>query len=333
MKKSVISTFTIVTIGLLLNISSCTKPSFVELFKNGAKEIAVFSSFDSMNMYNAVWVSAMQKADNLDSSYRISMNASFKDTITKIPVSFTSVSINARTVLPGADHQFSFVYSGTNLTEGLNLYGTNVKVKIVGATSTDTLTRLVYMPKRIVHFTKEVPIYKLDVANNLTVKWATDPACTWGYVGIRLIYNAEESQYMRGGATTFASGLPSVDTALTYVVPDNGSYTINKTDLQVFKSNSIVRFQMVRGTEVVAVLPVSQKRVFIFATSAAYSSTMTVSCSAIWQNTGVVSCEKDDSGNNTGNQLVQQKDVSTCSATYGQLRNSVVFNKTACPLH
>jgi len=56
------------------------------------------------------------------------------------------------------------------------------------------------------------------------------------------------------------------------------------------------------------------------------------SAPAYWQPTGVVSCQKDASGNNTGYQLVEEKDVAPCSLTYTSTRTKLVYNPSACPL-
>jgi hypothetical protein len=52
-----------------------------------------------------------------------------------------------------------------------------------------------------------------------------------------------------------------------------------------------------------------------------------------WQNTSTpLTCQKDASNQNTGNQLQEQRDINPCSSTYNTLRNITIANTSACPL-
>jgi hypothetical protein len=183
------------------------------------------------------------------------------------------------------------------------------------------------VPKKVLRYTSDFPLGQLNIASNLTLNWTPDPACTWGNIAIKIFYKGVESRFLSD------STLSSYDTTLSYIVPDNGSYTISSTDLQKLKRNSLVTLTIGRGSQIQAVLPVSLKRVFYYATSAVSTYTLTLKCTANWQNTGLTQCQVNGSGFNTGYQLVQQKDVSPCSPTYNLLQwVTGSYNVSACPL-
>ncbi len=313
----------------LLNSSSCEKIELRKVDLNNIKEFSVLTAGDSSTIYSYVWLNGNQVISALDSNFRISAMAAFTDTITRNLVPMNGLVINTRSVIPNPDHTYSFNYSDTAayLQEGLNLYGTNVKVKITGSSSADTITKTIYMPKKVLRYTTDFPLGQLNIGSNLTLNWTPDPACTWGNVSIKIYYKSVESRFLSD------STLSANDTTLSYIVADNGSYTISSADLQKLKRNSLVTLEMGRGSQIQAVLPVSLKRVFYYATSAVSTYTLTLICTANWQNTGLTQCQVNGSGFNTGYQLVQQKDLSTCSPTYNQTRwITGSYNLSACPL-
>lgn len=319
------------SILILFKLESCDK---VQLrtgdFAMKKNMMTILGVSDTVNMYNYIWIANDKLITPNDSGFRISASATFIDSITDQIVSVNSLSINSRTLVKNTDNSYSFIYSDSvtgALQEGKNLYGTNVKIKIAGSTTADSLTQTLYMPKRVFSSISDYPSGQIDISNNLTLKWISDPACSWGNVAIKIWYNAGRSRFLSD------STLPATDTVLSYIVPDNGSYTISLGDLQKLKVNSLVTFSIGRGSTSIAVLPISKKRVFYFTTSSVSSFPQKLICSANWQNTGATQCQVDVNGFNTGYQLVQQKDLSTCSPTYNQTKwVTGSYNVSACPL-
>jgi hypothetical protein len=255
-----------------LNIFACTKtPLRYEEFKNVAKDLSILVSTDSPTLYNYVWICNQQLASSLDSNYLISATAGFTDSVTLNQVPIIGLSINART-LTANNLTYTFDYSDTAayLQEGLNLYGTNVKVKITGSSASDTVTTLIYMPKKLLIKSSDVPSGNQVILNNLTLKWTPDPLCTWGNVGIKVDYNGTMNQAING--TSFSGK----DTSLNYTAEDNGNFTISTNDLQKFKVGSIITVTFGRGSNVSAVLPISKKTIFYYATSSVQSSYITL---------------------------------------------------------
>ncbi len=319
-----------VSVLILVKLESCDKvqlkPVNLEVQKNMMTMLGIG---DSVNMYNYVWIANDKLINPNDSGFTIAAMAAFIDSTTNQIISVNSLSINARTLTSNTDKSYNFRYSDSAtgaLQEGKNLYGTNVKIKIAGTTTADTVTQSLYMPKRVFSAITDYP-GQIDISTNLTLKWIADPACTWGNVAIKIWYNAGRSRYLND------STLSAKDTVLSYTVPDNGSYTISSSDLQKLRANSIVTFSLGRGSTAISVLPISKKRIFYYTSSSVSSGPITLICSANWQNTGLTQCQVNSSGFNTGYQLVQQKDLSTCSPTYNQTRwITGSYNVSACPL-
>jgi hypothetical protein len=226
---------------------------------------------DSANVYNCVWLIGNQVVSPVaDSAQQVSITATFTDSITKKVVGIKGLSVNTRTLTQNPDSTFYFGYSDSSayLTEGLNLYGTNVAIKITGSSLADTVTQSIYQPKKV--YGTSFPTGQINTAKNLALNWTPDAGNAWGNVVIKLWYNSSASRFLND------STLPAKDTALTYTVPDNGSYTIDSTDLKRLKPHSYVTLSLGRGSEVSAVLPVSRRRVFYFATASETSTPVTL---------------------------------------------------------
>jgi hypothetical protein len=157
-------------------------------------------------------------------------------------------------------YSFDFVQQAS-LSDGLALYGTNVPITIRGVSDLDTVTKTVYMPKRIVQTFADFPD-AINVSQNLTLKWVTDPNNRWGNVIIQVYYYEKLSHESD-------STLPAHINTLEFTVPDDGSHTIVADDLKVFPPKSYIGLSIARGTQSVSVLPISKKRIFYFSNCSA----------------------------------------------------------------
>jgi hypothetical protein len=226
---------------------------------------------DSANIYNCIWLDGNQVVSPAaDSAEQVAFTATFTDSITNRVVGIKGLSVNSRTLSPNADSTFYFGYSDSSafLQEGLNLYATNVNIKITGSSLSDTVTQSIYMPKKV--YGTGFPAGQINIAKNLALNWTPDVGNAWGNVVIKIWYNAAASRFLND------STLPATDTTLTYTVPDNGSYTIDSTDLKRLKKNSYVTMSLGRGSEASAILPISKRRVFYFATASETSTPITL---------------------------------------------------------
>jgi hypothetical protein len=260
-----------------LNLLSCTKLDIRDQVNMAKKNMmTILSTTDSTNINSFFWLCGDQLLGAKDSSFRISALATFTDSVTHLPVGINGIILNSRNLNQQSDHSLSFMYSDTAayLQEGLDIFGTTVKVKITGSSPADTVTRLIYMPKKVVRNVADFPLGKLDIANNLTLNWTPDPSCTWGNVAIEIFYNAAKSRFLNDPT------LPASDTTFSYIVPDNGTYTIPSSDLRRLKVRSIVSISLGRGSILQAVLPISARRVFYYATSSVSTYPLDVESSA-----------------------------------------------------
>ena len=274
MKKAILSICLLLSIVFAVYLISCTK-SQVEFQQPGSpgKLASLLFSTDSPTIYNYVSLSNDQIVRPQDSGFRMSVTAAFTDSITGQISTMSSVMINNRSLSANTSHSYSFAYSdsGNNaIQEGKNLYGTNVNIKVTGTSASDTITQMIYMPKRVFKTLADFPYGPIDISKSLTLNWTPDPACTWGKIGIQIMYNATVSRFMHDAT------LPPNDTTVIYIVPDNGSYTISSTELQRFKPNSIINISIGRGSILAAVLPISKKRIFYYATSSLSSLSLTL---------------------------------------------------------
>jgi hypothetical protein len=259
---------------LIVHLTSCSKVQ--EEFQglgSPTKLVSFMLSDDTVNIYNYVWLSNDKLVRPRDSGISMSVVAAFTDSVTGQIATMSGVSINNRTLIPNSSHSYSFEYSDSAnnaIQEGKNLYGTNVSIKITGSSAADTATRMIYMPKRVFNTSVGFPSGTVDISQPLVLNWLTDPSCSWGNVGIQIYYNAAASRFMHDPT------LPATDTTFTYIVPDNGSYTLSTTQLQKFRVNSLITITLGRGSTLSAVLPVSKKRIFYYATSTMKSSPITL---------------------------------------------------------
>ena len=214
-------------------------------------------------VYNYVLLSANQVTNRSDTSdYHISVNAAFIDSNTNQLAGISDLTVNERNISRGVDSTYNFGYDDTAyLQEGISLFGTNVTVRIKGKTDDDTINSTVYLPKRLVRVVSDFPDI-LDLSRDLTLTWDPDPLNLWRQVIVQIYYYPNLSHYSD-------STLPSDIKPLNFTVPDNGRYSISTADLQRFPGKSFVGISIARGTQNVAMLPISLKRVYIFSSSSA----------------------------------------------------------------
>ena len=257
---------------ILWNAISCSKvPLDVKEPNNVKKAYTMLLSPDSPPIYNYVWVSNTQMASAVDSSYIIGATAGFSDSVTKNPKAILGLSINGRSLNP-SNLTYTFDYSDTlaYLQEGINFYGNNINIKVTGTTPADTVSKFIYMPKKLLMKAADVPSGNFIISHNMVLQWTPDPLCTWGNIGIRLDYDGALNQLLNG------ANFSGNDVSISYTVPDNGTYTISAADLQRFQVRSTITITFARGTVNSAVLPVSKMRVFYFATSSVQSTDITL---------------------------------------------------------
>jgi hypothetical protein len=244
--------------------SSATKYAFQQ----------VTGGTDSVNIYNCVWLVGDQIVSAAaDSAQHIAVTAAFTDSGINRVVGVRGFSINGMSLGYNArDSTFYFDYSDSvaYLQEGLDLYGTDVQMKITGSGPGDTVTQAVYMPKMVNSGGGSFPVGQINIANNLPLSWTPDAGNASGNVYIKIWYNAKMSRILND------STLPATDTVLTYTVPDNGAYTIDSSDLMKLRPNSYVTMSLGRGSQATAVLPVSGRKVFYYATSSESSGPITL---------------------------------------------------------
>jgi hypothetical protein len=249
---------------LLLEIFSCTKVE--EITKANRSSVFDFLTSDSISVNNYVLIKADQGVDLLDSSFYIRAMGAFIDSTTHRESKITDLTINGVTIPKNtADSARNYYYSGTNLAQGIALYGSNVKIKIAGSTLADTVTRNVYMPKKVLKLVKNFPNQILLTSNGYTIQWSKDSLTSWNNIVIQVEYIPTLSKLYNPSA-------PNDVTPLMYIVPDNGSYTIPAGALNVFPNNSYVRISVGRGSMTSAQLPVSHKTVYFYTISSATTS-------------------------------------------------------------
>lgn len=210
--------------------------------------------------YNLVFLSSLQVVYQYDSFFSTKLQAAFQDSLTGNKKS-VKLYLNGTLMSPTSDSLYNNIL---NDSTGTIYPGTAVSVKIQGTTTADTLTKSVYIPKKMVQKTADYPSAFFDFGSNFIVKWKTDTYTPGDTVIIMVSYLPTESRYR-------VSSLPSDISPLIYMVPDNGSYTISQSALSVFPKNAYIQIELGRGAQVSGTLPISHTRIQYFGISQAYT--------------------------------------------------------------
>jgi len=218
---------------------------------------------DNPVVYNYVLINATQVVNKVDSNdFHIGVAAAFLDSNSNKITSIGDLIVNNKPISRNVDSTYSFDYTEqASLNDGLALYGTNVPISIRGVSDLDTVTKTVYLPKKLVQTFTDFPD-AINSSQNLTLKWVPDQNNPWGNVIIQIYYYEVLSH-------ASDSTLPDHINTVEFTVPDNGSHTILSTELKMFPVKSYIGISIARGTQSVSVLPISKKRIFYFSNSSA----------------------------------------------------------------
>jgi hypothetical protein len=256
MKKILI----ILTLGYFL-IGCKKNDNVIDKFQSPVSWMAsnIFSNSDSA--YNWVVIYSNQSIYKYDSSFTTRLLASFMDSATNKPAGVNSLYLNGTLMTRNADSTYSNLLSDSS---GVSYPAHTVNIKIRGTTVNDTLTKSIYIPKKMILKTADYPFAYFDAYSNFTVKWSTDSYSPGDSVVIFISYLPNESIYRH-------PGLPTNINPLLYVVPDNGSFTISSSALSVFPLHSVIQIEIGRGTQVIATLPVSHRKIQYYGVSEAFT--------------------------------------------------------------
>src|SRR5262249_16869308 len=110
-------------------------------------------------VYSYVLVNANQVTNKADTNeYHIEIAAAFVDSTSHKVTGIDNLSVNNKVIDRNVDSTYSFDYGQqSSLSEGLALFGTNVSIQIKGVSNDDTVTKSVYLPKKIVHVVSDFP--------------------------------------------------------------------------------------------------------------------------------------------------------------------------------
>src|SRR5262245_5431056 len=103
-------------------------------------------------VYNYVLVSGNQVTNKADTNdYQISVQAAFIDSSTNRLAGVSDLTVNDRNILRASDSTYNFGYNNSPyFQEGLSLFGTYINISIKGDGVEDTVSKTVYLPKKIV---------------------------------------------------------------------------------------------------------------------------------------------------------------------------------------
>src|SRR4030095_7808878 len=211
---------------------------------------------DSSPVYNYFLLRTTQLSDSTDTTVQVQALSTFWDERgNKVPV--ISISVNGRMLGQNSDHSLSLNYidSASLLAEGKAFAGTNFQVRVTGTSASDTSTNLVYEPKKLIEHPKAFLDSPIHVGVKLPVSWVPDTNNPLGTVTIQVVYDALKSQ----AANPI---FPSQIDPLTFVVDDNGNFTIPDNAMAYFPVGAYLSFHMARESELKSVLPVSSKKVY-----------------------------------------------------------------------
>jgi hypothetical protein len=142
-----------------------------------------------------------------------------------------------------ADNNYKLSYDGANLSNGLNLLGTDVNVDFGDDSGPVSFRRVnVYIPKAIYVNNLNFRNSSINKNQNLPITWNADPNNMFGRVVLQVMYNPG----LYSTTSSPARSLPIK--SLQYTVSDNGSFTIPSADLQRFPVGSFVSIYIGRAS-------------------------------------------------------------------------------------
>ncbi len=234
----------------------------ISCHKEASNPVNNFPWFGTQNtaVYNYVLINANEVLSKTDSQeLHIGVSAAFIDSNNHQVIGVRALTVNNMVIAPGRDSTYSYDYGSSDISKGSQFFGNMVLVKIRGMAESDTVSSSVYVPKQLTGLTTTYPD-QLSTSAGLPLTWSPDEQNTWGNVIIQLYYYSVLSRKAD-------STLPQKIETVNITVPDNGSYLLTKTDLKAFPFNSYIGITIARGTQNEAILPLSHKRVYYFASS------------------------------------------------------------------
>ncbi len=194
-----------------------------------------------------------------DSAFDISAFAGFMDSLTGANQTVQSLYVNHHALSMDSTYYFDYPFAGY-AAQGKALPGTYSTVTITGSNSADTVTGSFYVPHDIGLTLMGCPGLSLpgaDFSVPVTITWKPDPHSAELVVGISIVYMGGLSQQNN-------PALPSSIKSLDYIVPDNGSFTIPASDLDVYPVNAVLNIEIGRVSQITVVLPISNRRVWLY---------------------------------------------------------------------
>ena len=211
-------------------------------------------------VYNYVLINANQVLSNTDTEeLHVGVSAAFIDSINNQLTAVRALSVNNFLIEPGRDSTYSYNYADGESAKGNQLFGSNVVVTIHGADESDSISNMIYVPKRLTTIIENYPD-TVSISKGIELNWMPDSANTWGNVMVQLFYYSALS--MKSDST-----MPKNISTLNITVPDNGTYYLSSYYLSTFPKNAFVGITIARGTQSQAVLPVSRKRIYYFSSA------------------------------------------------------------------
>jgi hypothetical protein len=225
----------------------------------------------SVAVYNYVLINANQVSNKSDSNeFHIGVTAAFVDSTDNRITGIDNLSVNNTNITPDRDSTYNYDYgTAEDLDAGLALFGTNVNIHISGNMASDTVSKLIYVPKKLSGFVEDYPD-TVSRSAGLALHWLPDQQNLWGNVLIQLYYYNKLS-------VQADSTLPDQINTVNITVPDNGSYRISSKELGPFPVKSYIGISIARGTQNQALLPVSKKRVYFFSSASLSTPPLRVS--------------------------------------------------------
>jgi hypothetical protein len=164
-------------------------------------------------------------------------------------VSVGNIHVGDLTISPNAAGTYSYASNmqgggGTTKTAGVmgidGAYGQDITVSIDGGNGYSGSSHTVHVPADL-NVTPSA-YEKFKWGSNLTLNWAPDPQNQLGEVLINVFYYPGLSRYQQ-------SSNPVAISSLSYLVPDNGAYTIPGSAMSAFPEYSYIGYSVARANE------------------------------------------------------------------------------------
>ena len=232
---------------IFILLQGCTKPSNSDTTHFLSTGIPIISSLttipDTVDNYIMVWSTQYLNVRPSDAS------TSFSSSVSAFFMNQNAGALTAAGKICTLNAHNSYLYSyndSNKKADGIAMLGANLTVSTSGTTSVPAISKTMYMPKKLFTGIFQKNTYDGTTTNPISFTWQTD-STNFNQVMIQV------DKLMTSTSTTVGAY------STTYVVADNGSYTLPNTFCTNWPVGTMFNITLGRATETIHTAPNGRK--------------------------------------------------------------------------